>query len=281
MFNNVTLSWKLAISSASFVKVHDDPELFRQTDPKNGLWFRMNNQKKGKDIVMLIELYETNLHPDPSKMDQLVQFCDRKCGQKRNQVIEAQDLDISPNQKGIFETSITVNEQCAHRSDNDYGAPHTRFYFTLKFFDRSDVVNGQMQPFSMAVSNQLKVVAPGKAKAAPAPKKGIVTRKSTANLPLVTKGAKLTVQQTMETIVMALEKFDERISSIENSQAAVERLDQLEQRVAELENKLMGLPELLQQMIERTMRDAIEMPSTMLEDVKEFDVVDPNIYLTQ
>jgi hypothetical protein len=122
---------------------------------------KKDQQTLGKDVVVLLELYETYLNSQSK--DQLVQFCSGKCGQKRNEIIELQDLTIMGNSKGTYEAAIAVNEQCAHRSENDYGSPHTRFYFQLKFFDKQEVYQGTMNPFFSSKTNQLKVVAPGKA----------------------------------------------------------------------------------------------------------------------
>jgi len=237
LFSCVSLTLKVNIPAATFTKV-SDTEILKRSNPKNGLWFQLSAATKKdptvkiSDILMLIELFETNLHTsDPSK-DQLVEFCNKKCGAKKTGVIEAQDLTITANRKGIFETSIAVNEQCAHRSDNDYGAPHTRFYFTVKLFDKSDILSGKNLPISAAKSNLLKVVAPGKAKQT-IPKKGGKSAQTT----------KLTVQQTLETIVKALESFDERLSNLESQ---VSRIDQLEQRLQATEKEL---PDTIRRMV--------------------------------
>jgi len=251
LFNSVTLSWKLGISSVStsttsFTK---NTEL-NKSNSKNGIWLNMNFSKKdqhtiGKDLVVLLELYETYLQSDSSR-DQLVQFCNGKCRQKKNEVIELHELNVTANCKGYFEAAVAVNEQCAHRSDNDYGSPRTRFYFLLKFFDKAEVVTGQETPFFVAKSNQLKVVAPGKAAKPPQPKK--------------TKASKLTLQQSMETIIHGLEKFDERLSRFESSDAT-QKLEQLEARVTAVETYISHLPSLIQQMVERSVQEAINKQS--------------------
>jgi len=250
LFNSVSLSWKLGLSSINYSTISftktNDPELLGKANSKNGIWLHMNFSKKdqlsvGKDIVLLLELYETYLHSEASR-DQLVQFCNGKCQQKRNEVIELQELTVTANCKGYFEASVAVNEQCAHRSDNDYGSPRTRFYFLLKCFDKAEVINGQAIPFFVAKSNQLKVVAPGKAAKPQIPKK--------------TKASKLTLQQSMETIIRGLEKFDERLSTFESSDTT-EKLKQLETRVTNVENYIAQLPSLILQMVEKSVQDAM------------------------
>jgi len=259
------------VPSTTFTKV-SETEITKRSNLKNGLWFQLGfNTKKDPalkigDILMLIELYETNLHASDSSKDQLVEFCNKKCGAKKSGVIEAQDLTISANRKGIFETSIAVNEQCAHRSDNDYGAPHTRFYFSIKIFDKSDILLGKMVPLNTSKSNLLKVVAPGKAKQT-VPKKG---GKSITT--------KLTVQQTLETIVKALESFDERISNLESQ---VSKMDHLEQRMLSLERDLPDtIRRIVSEVSQKQSEDFLAMysntdPLSMLN--KQFDLEDlPN-----
>jgi len=212
LFSTVSLSWNLQVS---FKDVNLSDLCFAQAlenlpkkSAKNGIWLKIekvtNTQKNPleKEIFLLIELYERHLQKQ-STPDESVQFCNGKCGIKKKHVIELQEKRILLNESGLSECFIAINEQCAHRSANDYGSPSTRFYFKLSFFERSGVT---LVNFLNSESSLVKVVAPGKNKPAV---------KTPAFKKVVPKAAKLSMKQMMESFLHTIKTFDERLSRIE------------------------------------------------------------------
>jgi len=174
------------------------------------LQFSTKVQPIRNDIYLFIELYEKNFGESNSK-SQLVQFCGGKCGKKRKEVIELQDRKIY-GEKGVFQFLIAINEQCAHRSNNGYGSPNTRFYFQLQLWESDD--NNELNRSTSYISDPIKVVAPGKGKWKSQP----ATKKAKSGSP-----TKLTVRDMMEMLVKAVKSFDNRLSALE---AKYEEMDQ-------------------------------------------------------
>jgi len=208
LFSTVSLKWRLAtqhkffdLSSAYFVQV-DLP----RDSKTNGIWLKLQFSKKDqsahKDTYLLLELYEKNTS-DSNSSPQKVEFCGGKCGKKRKEVIELQDKKICGD-KGFFQMLVAINEQCAHRSNNGYGSPHTRFYFQLQLWERS---GNELTPLTCYKSDEVKVVAPGKGKC-----KGQVAIKKVKS----SCGAKVTVRDMMEMLLKMMKTFDDRLSKVED-----------------------------------------------------------------
>ena len=210
---------------------------------KNGILLQLlvnnnANSKKFKEIYLLIELFETNAE---NSKDQIVHFCNKKCGIKRKQVIEMQDSStITIKPKGNFEISVRINEQCSHKSENQYGSPQTRFYFKMQLFQQLNASSASscqlsLSSFFTAKSNPIKVVAPGKAKPAPVPVSAPASTDAKAKY-----SGKMTMPQIMETLVSALQGFDERLTRIETMHA--KKIEELEQRMMSIEAQVRDIP---------------------------------------
>jgi len=147
-----------------------------------------------------------------------VEFCNGKCGKKRKEIIELSEKKIQMDPRGQFEAIISINEQCAHRSDNGYGSPHTRFYFKVQMCEKSieNKATG-VTPFFACQSSLIKVVAPGKSKAAATTGKVWGAKKAGA-----AKGSKPSLKQMMETIFTLISNLDERLQKLESVQGQVQ-----------------------------------------------------------
>jgi hypothetical protein len=256
------LSWKLGgvfknLNTISFLKVADAALLQQFCQEKNGILLQLlvNNSKKTKEVYLLIELFETN---GENSKDQLVKFCSKKCGVKRKQVIEMQETSsITMKTKGNFEATVRINEQCSHKSENQYGSPQTRFYFKMQLYQQVDRSACQLtvNSFFTAKSNHIKVVAPGKAKPTPT---------ASSEPAKVKYSGKMTLQQTMETLVNALQGFDERLQKIETVHAR--KLEELEQRMMNIEAQVRDIPN---QLMLNSVSSTQE--STTLADFQDID----------
>jgi len=240
LFSTVPLSWRVEHPSISSVWAKVGSPLARATPLKNGIWLKPTAPVlNGKDMYVLIELHEKSIiKGEDSQVDafipspkSLVEFCD-KCGSKRKEVIELQEEEITKNHEGVFEASIAINEQCAHRSDNDYGSPNTRFFLVIQLLEKLPPSNPQQPHFLKRLahshSSLIKVVAPGKNK----PSSTAPTNTNTQNHPLsqeaqvpvksnvpkkIMKGmkGKLNVKQIMETFIVTINTLNDRISKLE------------------------------------------------------------------
>jgi len=214
LFNTVVLSWHLKttlkfadLSSSHFSFVSQGAK-----KTKNGIWLKWNLNPTdqatiGREIYLLIELYERNLN-NSQQPDQLVSFCNGKCGQKKQDIISLQEKKLPASENASFEAIIAINEQCAHRSDNEYGSPNTRFYFRLQLCEKIQEEATKLMGLALAESSLIKVVAPGKSKQPVAP-----TSKSSKKG--VKSSSKMTVKQMMETFLLTMQSFDERLSKLE------------------------------------------------------------------
>jgi len=179
---------------------------------KNGIWLRLHLSASdqaavGSELFLLIELYERHFHreEDTPKKDQLVSFCGGKCGKKKQDIIFLQEKMVHWK-SGFFEAIIAINEQCAHRSDNEYGSPNTRFYFKLQLLEKTILPDTtcNMRCITNANSTLIKVVAPGKSKQ---------TLKSAKKATI--KPTKMTMKQMMETFLLTVQNLEDRLNKME------------------------------------------------------------------
>eukprot|EP01118_Nematostelium_gracile_P014552 TRINITY_DN56_c0_g1_i1.p1 TRINITY_DN56_c0_g1~~TRINITY_DN56_c0_g1_i1.p1 ORF type:complete len:434 (-),score=107.20 TRINITY_DN56_c0_g1_i1:117-1394(-) len=229
LFSSILLSWSMGSSRAtngthlSFV---NHPQ-----KTKNGIWLKWNLPWE-KELFVLVELRERSVKPRDNELkDQLVAFCNGKCGQKKSEVISLQEKRIRPDENGVFEAVVQINEQCAHRSENGYGAPNTRFYIHIQLLDRE--ADGRFVQLAAAESGLIKVVAPGKSKPPKKdlpkkePKKDLkkeaTKKESTKKEPTkkeTTKKAKQSMVQLMDKFLLTIQSFDERLTQLEKKMDA-------------------------------------------------------------
>jgi hypothetical protein len=234
LWGSVLLGWTLK-STFSFVDLSGShfQVVPMKSKPKNGIWLKFSPGRTEMDheLFILIELYERHQHSESSEDDALVALCN-KCKQKRNETISLQEKTFPGDSNGHFEAQIAINEQCAHRSENDYGSPNTRFYFRVQLFDNMEDTRN---PISKEESSLIKVVAPGKNKTPTKPKvlpsiKNTTTPASpiavaaTPVLP-VKQPAKPTTQQMWTIFLSSMQKFEERLAGIEKRLDSLEKME--------------------------------------------------------
>jgi len=216
LFNTVALSWSLktSLKFLSFTTSH-----FAYAPPtkkiKNGIWLKLNlssadQEAINKDLYLLLELYERHVNADDAgQKDQLVAFCSGKCGNKKQEIISLQEKKLHVKPNATYEAIIAINEQCAHRSDNEYGSPNTRFYFRLQLCEKIATEDGipKMISITSADSSLIKVVAPGKSKPPAKPKKVQATAARSA--------AKVTIKSMLETFLITMQNMDDRLTRLE------------------------------------------------------------------
>lgn len=247
LFSNIKLNFKLEsnlkhsldLASISFSPLTEEsiPPIIpdragEELDEKNQLWFSLNlarsdQQTLGSKLYLLLELYEK----EENTNHRIVHFCD-KCSKKRDQIIELQDKRIVQDKTGIFEASISINEQCAHRSPIPFGSPKTRFFFILTLF--KDSSSSKLELLETFHSTDIKVVAPGKNRhnslgsidlnnhsTSSSASSSVSPSQIKRNNPLKGK-TKVTTKQLVINLLQKIEKMDERLSSVEKKIAKLE-----------------------------------------------------------
>eukprot|EP01114_Cavostelium_apophysatum_P014840 TRINITY_DN3943_c0_g1_i1.p1 TRINITY_DN3943_c0_g1~~TRINITY_DN3943_c0_g1_i1.p1 ORF type:complete len:446 (+),score=118.39 TRINITY_DN3943_c0_g1_i1:235-1572(+) len=161
LYNTVKLRFKLTtdtcfpIQNANLQPIR---ELISPSQSKNGLWFAVNppaSCKIKQEFAISIQLLER----DETNAVRLVQLC-AKCSKKKSHVIELAEQKVPCDGNG-FVASIVINEQCAHRAQNQYGTPKIRFYFGIQLHGNTER-GGEKVIVQTGKSNDIKVVAPGK-----------------------------------------------------------------------------------------------------------------------
>jgi len=161
LYNTVKVQWRITtesqfpIYSSNLIQSHHEQPL----PNKNGLWFQIHSHSSSlvfkQEFSILLQLFEI----DETNAVRPVAFCS-KCAKKKSQIIELTDSKVTSEGNGVFSASITINEQCAHRAQNQYGTPKTKFFFGVQLWGCDKGSDRKM--LVQSNSNYIKVVAPGK-----------------------------------------------------------------------------------------------------------------------
>jgi hypothetical protein len=177
---------------------------------------------------------------------------------KRKEVIDLPEERITCR-TGCFEAHIAINEQCAHRSANEYGSPNTRFFFLIQVFEKA---NQSLRSLGAWASPLIKVVAPGKGKPANtttshSSSTAVIFNNNNDNTPvnlpqeqhsaplnstpsspvkagaagrkLLMKGKFPTIKQMVETMFVTMSEMNERITNLERENQVLKQQYNMQQ----------------------------------------------------